>query len=268
MAETTPEDKAQTGADIAAAVRDRGMEKMEGAKGQLADGAERVAAAVERTAGELEADGDNAISGFGHSVASVMRQLAGGLRERDIEEFARELAALARRNPGVFLAGSVALGFGIARFFKAGMPQSSETRRSWDGGWQSSQRSTRGRGEYDPEDYDAEEYDAEEYEERLDLSSSSTERSDAPQSDKSRNSAPQVGSAPRDAEQERNASRSRQAGKQKAKPQRASTAGTQPASPSSDMPSVNTSATGATTDSEDSALTGGSGGGAPRGGKS
>ena len=224
MAETTPEDKAQTGADIAAAVRDRGMEKMEGAKGQLADGAERVAAAVERTAGELEADGDNAISGFGHSVASVMRQLAGGLRERDIEEFARELAALARRNPGVFLAGSVALGFGIARFFKAGMPPSSETRRSWDGGWQSSQRSTRGRGEYDPEEYDASEYDAseydaEEYEERLDLSSSSTERSDAPQSDKSRNSAPQVGNP-------------------------------------------------ATTDSEDSALTGGSGGGAPRGGKS
>ena len=156
MAETTREDKAQAGADIAAAVRDRGLEKMEGAKGQLAEGAERVAAAVERTADELEGDGDNAISGFGRSVASVMRQLAGGLRERDIEEFARELAALARRNPGVFLAGSVALGFGIARFFKAGTSQSSEMRRSWDGGWQSSQTSTRGGGEYDPEENYAE----------------------------------------------------------------------------------------------------------------
>ena len=186
MAETTRDEKAQTGAEIAAAVRDRGMEKMEGAKGQLAEGAERVAAAVERTADELEGDGDNAISGFGRSVASVMRQLAGGLRERDIEEFARELAALARRNPGVFLAGSVALGFGIARFFKAGTSQSSEMRRSRDGEWQSSQGSALGGGEYD-----SEEYDAEEYEERPDLSSSSTERSDTSPTDKSRSSASQ-----------------------------------------------------------------------------
>jgi hypothetical protein len=45
------------------------------------------------------------------------------LRERDIDDFATELGQLARRNPGVFLAGSVALGFGIARFFKARSPQ-------------------------------------------------------------------------------------------------------------------------------------------------
>src|SRR5690349_11023200 len=107
MAETTRDDKAQDGADVAAALRDRGMEQIEGAKGQLAEGAERVAAAVERTADDLEGDGDNAISGFGRSVASLMRQLAGGLRERDVAEFAGELAQLARRNPGVFLAGSV-----------------------------------------------------------------------------------------------------------------------------------------------------------------
>ena len=159
MAETPRNDEAQDGADIAAAVRDRGMEQLEGAKGQLAEGAERVAAAVDRTAAELEGEGDNAISGFGHSIASVMRQLAGGLRERDIEDFARELAALARRNPGVFLAGSVALGFGIARFFKAGTSPSSEMRQSFDAGWQSSQRSSRSRPGYDPDDYGAEEYE-------------------------------------------------------------------------------------------------------------
>jgi hypothetical protein len=106
-------------AKLAAAARDRGIEQLEGAKGQLAEGAERMAAAVERTADELEGDGDDAISGYGHSLASLMRQLAGGLRERDIAQFANELGSLARRNPGAFLAGSVALGFGVARFFKA-----------------------------------------------------------------------------------------------------------------------------------------------------
>ena len=51
-----------------------------------------VAAAVDRTADNLEADGDDTVSGFGRSLAGLMRQLAGGLRERDIEQFAREPA--------------------------------------------------------------------------------------------------------------------------------------------------------------------------------
>jgi hypothetical protein len=110
-------------ADLAAAARDRGMEQLEGVKGQLAEGAERVADAVDRTAADLEGEGDETVSAFGRSLSGLMRQLAGGLRERDIERFSAELAVLARRNPAVFLAGSVALGFGIARFFKARAPQ-------------------------------------------------------------------------------------------------------------------------------------------------
>ena len=40
---------------------------------------------------------------------------------------------MARRNPGVFLAGSVALGFGVARFFKARPPraQNDYVRGDW-----------------------------------------------------------------------------------------------------------------------------------------
>jgi hypothetical protein len=230
MAETTGND------DLAAAVRDRGMEQLEGAKGQLAEGAERVAAAVDSTAERLEGDGDNAISGFGHSVASLMRQLAGGLRERDVEDFARELAALARRNPGVFLAGSVALGFGIARFFKARTPQSSQMRG--DEGWQSASGGTRDSTRFERE------HDAEE---RLDLSANSTQR---------RDSSPD------------SASKSRST-KHKAKPQRSSTAREQQQQPSSAEPSATESTpTTATSDSNDSAFTGGTGGDSLRGGKS
>ena len=228
MAETTGND------DLASAVRDRGMEQIEGAKGQLAEGAERVAAAVDRTAEQLEGDGDNAISGFGHSVAGLMRQLAGGLRERDVEDFARELAALARRNPGVFLAGSVALGFGSARFFKARTPQSSQVRG--DEGWQSTSGGMRESTRFERE------HDAEE---RLDLSGNSTQRRDSqPDSAKARST------------------------KHKAKPQRASTPREQQ-QPSSAEPSATESApTTATTDSNDGAFTGGTGGGTLRGGKS
>jgi hypothetical protein len=270
MAETTTNEQAQNGADLAAAVRDRGIEQIEGAKGQLAEGAERVASAVERTAGELEEDGDSAISGFGRSVASLMRQLAGGLRERDVEDFARELADMARRNPGVFLAGSVALGFGIARFFKAGTSRSSDMRggsgRQSADTWQSSRAPA-----YGARGYDADEDDAEE---RLDLSENSA-RSDATPTDDSRNSSASGNSqrsqdnrAARDSDQERNASKSRQAGKQRVKPQRASSGDAQPPSPSSDRPPTDAASTAGTTGSDDSAFTGGTDGGAVRGGKS
>ena len=257
--------------DLAAAVRDRGMEQLEGAKGQLAEGAERVAAAVDRTADQIGGDEDNAISGFGHSVASLMRQLAGGLRERDIEEFAHELAALARRNPGVFLAGSVALGFGIARFFKARAPQSPETQSN--GGWQSggwgTRQSARGARQFDDE-------------ESLDLSASSAERRKASHqtSGSQRDSSSQGskasqdgtsskgGSASHDDEQDTSAGKSRQATKSKAKSQRASTGGSQTQSASTEAPTTDSATTSGTTESKDSAFTGGTGGGAPRGGKS
>jgi hypothetical protein len=139
MAGNTTNERGQERDDLTAAALDRGKEQLESAKGRWADGAERVAAAVDRTADELEGDGaPGPISGFGHSVATLMRQLSGGLRERDVDDFARELGTLARRNPGMFLAGSVALGFGVARFFKARTPSSgyeADDRAQPDGAW-------------------------------------------------------------------------------------------------------------------------------------
>ena len=113
-------------AELANAARERGREQLEGAKNEVADGAERIADAVERTAEELENDSDGVVSGYGRSLASMMRQLAGGLRERDIDEFASELSSFARQHPGAFLAGSVALGFGISRFLKASSGRSDD----------------------------------------------------------------------------------------------------------------------------------------------
>jgi hypothetical protein len=255
MAET-PNETMQEAADLAAAARDRGIEHLEGAKGQLAAGAERVAAAVERTANELEGDGDDALSGFGRSVASLMRQLAGGLRERDVEAFAHELGALARRNPGVFLAGSVALGFGIARFFKARGPQA---RATYDDDWRS-ERGWQGASENGPSrrgDVNSEE--------DLDLSERATARDGEPPL------TPETRASESDAE-ERSQGKSRQAGKQKVRTQRASSGGAYQSAgeglsaPQNERPSTDTSG-GTTAGASDSAFTDGKGGGAPRGGK-
>jgi hypothetical protein len=208
---------------LAAAARDQGIEQLENAKGQLADGAERIAAAVDRTADELAEDNEGAISGYGRSLANLMRQLAGGLRERDIEQFAGELGLLARRNPGMFLAGSVALGFGVARFFKARAPQRESGYDQQDDARAEESRGTfADRREFDPD-------------ESLDLSANparaelregeepSLAATGGASTDTSgTSSAGQQPEAAPGAEQER-ATKSRSAGKGKAKPQRAST---------------------------------------------
>jgi hypothetical protein len=171
MAGNTRNERGQEREDLAAAARDRGMEQLENAKGRWADSADRVAAAVDRTADELEGEGGDAtISGFGHSVATLMRQLSGGLRERDVDDFARELGSLARRNPGMFLAGSVALGFGVARFFKARTPATGYDSDDWarsDGAW----REASGETVTAPRDFDGEE--------NLDLSAGSEQRAES-----------------------------------------------------------------------------------------
>jgi hypothetical protein len=168
MVGNTRNERDQERDDLATAALDRGKEQLESAKGRWAEGAERVAEAVDRTADELQGDGGaGAISGFGHSVANLMRQLSGGLRERDVDEFARELGALARRNPGMFLAGSVALGFGVARFFKARRPDAdyeSQYQGRSDGAWhEAGGEPARARPDFDSE-------------ENLDLSAASQRR--------------------------------------------------------------------------------------------
>ncbi len=98
----------------------RGRDAADRAKEEAADRAEQFASTLESTAEELETtDGGEMLSGYGRSMAELMRRLAGGLREHEIEEFAGQLATFARRNPASFLAGSVAIGFGVSRFLKA-----------------------------------------------------------------------------------------------------------------------------------------------------
>lgn len=106
--------------NAADAARRKGREGLDQVKDRTASRAEEFADVIDATADDLESrQGGEAISEYGHSMASMMRRLAGGLREREIEEFASQLAGFARRSPGTFLAGSVALGFGVSRFLKA-----------------------------------------------------------------------------------------------------------------------------------------------------
>jgi vacuolar-type H+-ATPase subunit H len=117
--ERAKSEAAHIASDAAEAAKERGREQLDSLRRRTADRADEIADAIESTAQDLESGGGEALSGYERSMAAMMRRFAGGLREQDIEDFASELAVFARRNPGSFLAGSVALGFGVSRFLKA-----------------------------------------------------------------------------------------------------------------------------------------------------
>lgn len=125
--ERAKSEASQLASSAAETAKRRGQEAADRIKDRAADSAEDFASALESTADDLEnTESGEMISGYGRSMAELMRRFAGGLREHEIEEFAGQLASFARRNPASFLAGSVALGFGVSRFLKATSTRSLE----------------------------------------------------------------------------------------------------------------------------------------------
>ncbi|HEX5421553.1 MAG TPA: hypothetical protein VFY39_16300 [Gammaproteobacteria bacterium] len=131
--ERTKDKAQQLAGDAADTVKQRGREELDDVKSQAADRIDEMAKAVDSSANELDSGNGHAeISDYGHSLATFMRRMAGGLREHEIEDLTSELADYARRSPGVFLAGSVALGFGISRFLKASAHRSQSAAEDLD----------------------------------------------------------------------------------------------------------------------------------------
>lgn len=105
--------------------RQRGKEQLEAGKSSAADQVQKLAGVVERAAGELQQQ-DDSLAGYAGDLAGGMSRFAEGLRSRSIDELAGEVQSLARRNPTVFLLGSVALGIALSRFLKASAQRESE----------------------------------------------------------------------------------------------------------------------------------------------
>jgi hypothetical protein len=95
---------------------------MELAEQQKAAGAERVehvAEALRSSAEELGASEQQLAEWVG-TAAGQLEGLARTLREKDLSALMAEMEDFGRRQPAVFMGAAVALGFGIARFAKAG----------------------------------------------------------------------------------------------------------------------------------------------------
>jgi hypothetical protein len=85
-----------------------------------ADQIEALAKGAKSFVSELEDKDTLGMSDYLTDMAESMSGLAGNLRGKSAEQLLHDGVDLARSNPALFIAGSIALGFGLSRFLKAG----------------------------------------------------------------------------------------------------------------------------------------------------
>ncbi|MBB3241982.1 hypothetical protein FHW68_003519 [Pseudomonas sp. Tn43] len=92
-----------------------------------ADQIEALARGAQSVVSEIRTNDTFGMSDYLANMADSMSSLAGKLRSKSAEELLHDGADLARDNPGLFIVGSIAVGFGLSRFLKAGTAASPTT---------------------------------------------------------------------------------------------------------------------------------------------
>lgn len=95
-----------------------GRDKIESSKRSAADQIDQVAQALNRAGQELN-QSQPTLANYASQFASTVSTFANRLRDGNMDDLIADTRDLARRNPGMFLLGGVALGFALSRFLKA-----------------------------------------------------------------------------------------------------------------------------------------------------
>lgn len=96
-----------------------GKAKVEEMRGTAAENLEKLAGSAQAAAATLQQDDVGHLSSYVSELADNMLRLSSSLRDKSGDELLREVGQLARSNPALFVTGSVAIGFGLARFARA-----------------------------------------------------------------------------------------------------------------------------------------------------
>ena len=86
---------------------------------RLADEAETLSDAVDEAAAYLDDSDREGLARFARELSGNLEQAARQLEDKSVDELAEDAKRLARENPGMFMLGSIAVGLGLSRFFKA-----------------------------------------------------------------------------------------------------------------------------------------------------
>jgi hypothetical protein len=100
-------------------VREQGNAHFESYRDSAADQLDALAEGARSAAEQIGARDELGVSHYIADMASSMGSLAEGLRGKSADQLLHQAGRLARDNPALFLAGSVAVGFGLSRLLRA-----------------------------------------------------------------------------------------------------------------------------------------------------
>jgi hypothetical protein len=113
----------------AAAVREAAQSGIEEGMTSAASVASDASDALDETAASLYARGQEGLSQAASAMSRRLSQLADYLEGRSTDELVREARRVARDNPAMFIAGGLALGIALSRFFKASSGREGDSAR-------------------------------------------------------------------------------------------------------------------------------------------
>lgn len=105
--------------DVAEKMRAEGQEQVQHYRNVAADKVDTLADSVRAAASEMRDDDVAHLSRHVADMAGSLGRMADGLREKSADEILHDVRRIARENPTLFIAGSIAIGFGLTRFARA-----------------------------------------------------------------------------------------------------------------------------------------------------
>lgn len=100
-------------------VRRRAHEAVDNTRERTASGIDSIVGAATAAAEDLREHNQEGLSRYVSEIADSVSSVANSLRHKSVDELIHEASAIARRNPTLFLAGSLAIGLGIGRFARS-----------------------------------------------------------------------------------------------------------------------------------------------------
>lgn len=126
--------------------RSKGREELEGLRGTAADNLEKLAEGAQAAASTLQGDDVGHLSEYVSDIATRMTNFSSTLRTKSGDDILRDVSRMARENPALFVTGSVAIGFGLARFARASQKKAVQETDS-----ETASRSYAGESTYSPQ---------------------------------------------------------------------------------------------------------------------
>ncbi|HET9448241.1 MAG TPA: hypothetical protein VFO35_18380 [Steroidobacteraceae bacterium] len=129
--ENTPRSSTRQSRGFTQRLKEDGRQTLDQRKRSAAERVDEIAQAIGRT-GEQFSGNEPTLADLANRLAGTVSNFATRLREGSLEDLVEDTRSLARRNPGLFIAGGVLAGFALARFAKASAQRTESSTLSHD----------------------------------------------------------------------------------------------------------------------------------------